>query len=80
MSVLVDTKEDLIRYFESGAKPRERWRVGTEYEKIAVVQPAREQRTCSYGKYFGTTAYRRISYQIETPVLRQSSGMLYRKH
>src|SRR5579863_5465202 len=36
MSVLVETKEDLIRYFESGAKPRERWRVGTEYEKIAV--------------------------------------------
>jgi len=36
MSALVDTKEDLIRYFESGAKPRERWRVGTEYEKIAV--------------------------------------------
>jgi glutamate--cysteine ligase len=36
MSVLVDTKEDLIRYFESGAKPRELWRVGTEYEKIAV--------------------------------------------
>ncbi len=32
----VDTKEDLIRYFESGAKPREQWRVGTEYEKIAV--------------------------------------------
>jgi glutamate--cysteine ligase len=36
MSGLVDTKEDLIRYFESGAKPREHWRVGTEYEKIAV--------------------------------------------
>jgi glutamate--cysteine ligase len=36
MSGLVDTKEDLIRYFESGAKPRAQWRVGTEYEKIAV--------------------------------------------
>lgn len=36
MSKLVETKEDLIRYFEDGAKPRERWRVGTEYEKIAV--------------------------------------------
>jgi glutamate--cysteine ligase len=35
-SELVDTKEDLIRYFESGAKPREQWRVGTEYEKVAV--------------------------------------------
>ena len=36
MGELVDTKEDLIRYFTSGAKPREQWRVGTEYEKIAV--------------------------------------------
>jgi glutamate--cysteine ligase len=36
MSKLVETKADLIRYFEDGAKPRERWRVGTEYEKIAV--------------------------------------------
>ncbi|HVN26903.1 MAG TPA: glutamate-cysteine ligase family protein [Candidatus Binataceae bacterium] len=36
MSALVETKEDLIRYFESGAKPREKWRVGTEYEKVAV--------------------------------------------
>src|ERR1700674_1004230 len=36
MSELVEKKEDLIRYFEEGAKPRENWRVGTEYEKVAV--------------------------------------------
>src|SRR6059036_1742517 len=36
MSDLVEKKEDLIHYFESGAKPRAQWRVGTEYEKIAV--------------------------------------------
>jgi len=36
MSDLVTKKDDLIRYFETGAKPRERWRIGTEYEKIAV--------------------------------------------
>ena len=36
MSELVENKEDLIRYFETGAKPREQWRVGTEYEKVAV--------------------------------------------
>lgn len=29
-------KEDLIRYFAQGAKPRSNWRVGTEYESIAV--------------------------------------------
>jgi glutamate--cysteine ligase len=36
MSEIVEKKEDLIRYFEGGAKPREQWRVGTEYEKVAV--------------------------------------------
>ncbi len=36
MSDLVEKKEDLVRYFESGAKPRSEWRVGSEYEKIAV--------------------------------------------
>src|SRR5579883_546915 len=32
----VEDKAALVQYFESGAKPREKWRVGTEYEKIAV--------------------------------------------
>jgi glutamate--cysteine ligase len=36
MTQLVESKDDLIRYFQSGAKPRTDWRVGTEYEKIAV--------------------------------------------
>src|SRR3990170_5154857 len=46
MSDFVESKEDLIRYFESGAKPREAWRVGTEYEKIAVS--ARDGRALPY--------------------------------
>lgn len=36
MSELLEKKDDLIRYFASGAKPREQWRVGTEYEKVMV--------------------------------------------
>src|SRR5882757_1379822 len=36
MSELVENKDDLIRYFEEGGKPREQWRVGTEYEKVMV--------------------------------------------
>lgn len=36
MSEPLQNKDDLIRYFASGAKPREQWRVGTEYEKVAV--------------------------------------------
>jgi glutamate--cysteine ligase len=36
MSKLLEKREDLIRYFRDGAKPRQDWRVGSEYEKIAV--------------------------------------------
>ncbi len=36
MNDLLETREHLIRYFETGAKPRSEWRVGSEYEKIAV--------------------------------------------
>jgi glutamate--cysteine ligase len=46
MDDLVANKNDLIQYFESGAKPRAAWRVGTEYEKIAVS--ARDGRALPY--------------------------------
>ncbi|MGH7836745.1 MAG: glutamate--cysteine ligase [Candidatus Binataceae bacterium] len=36
MNEPLESKEQLVRYFQSGAKPRAEWRVGTEYEKIAV--------------------------------------------
>jgi glutamate--cysteine ligase len=36
MSDLLEKKEDLIRYFQDGGKPRANWRVGSEYEKVAV--------------------------------------------
>ena len=36
MSDLIEKKEDLIRYFHEGGKPRAKWRIGTEYEKVAV--------------------------------------------
>ena len=36
MSELLEKKDDLIRYFEDGGKPRAQWRVGTEYEKVVV--------------------------------------------
>jgi len=35
-SEILETRDQLIGYFEEGAKPRERWRVGTEYEKVTV--------------------------------------------
>ncbi len=36
MSELLEKKDDLIRYFQDGGKPRAQWRVGTEYEKVVV--------------------------------------------
>jgi glutamate--cysteine ligase len=36
MSDEIRGKEELLEYFHSGSKPREQWRIGTEYEKVAV--------------------------------------------
>jgi len=36
MTEMLEKKDDLIRYFHDGAKPRAQWRVGTEYEKVVV--------------------------------------------
>src|SRR5262245_14187704 len=36
MSEEIRSKEELLEYFQSGSKPREQWRIGTEYEKVAV--------------------------------------------
>jgi glutamate--cysteine ligase len=30
----IESRDDLVRYFEEGSKPRERWRIGTEHEKF----------------------------------------------
>ncbi len=34
--VPIESFEDLVRYFESACKPRDQWRIGTEYEKVGV--------------------------------------------
>lgn len=34
--VEVERYDQLVEYFERSCKPRERWRIGTEYEKVAV--------------------------------------------
>ncbi len=36
MSEEIPSKEELLEYFGGGSKPREQWRIGTEYEKVAV--------------------------------------------
>jgi len=44
----VSRRDALIEYFASGAKPRREWRVGTEYEKVAV-----DRRTGRAARYYG---------------------------
>jgi glutamate--cysteine ligase len=44
----VSRSDALIDYFVVGAKPRSEWRIGTEYEKIAV-----ERETGRAARYFG---------------------------
>ncbi len=34
--VLIDRYDQLVAYFDEACKPRAQWRVGTEYEKVAV--------------------------------------------
>ena len=34
--VPIERYEQLVTYFEKACKPRERWRIGSEYEKVAV--------------------------------------------
>ena len=34
--VPIERYDQLVAYFEGACKPRERWRIGTEYEKVAV--------------------------------------------
>jgi glutamate--cysteine ligase len=47
MSV-IEKKIDLEAYFHDAGKPRERWRVGTEYEKVGI-----DRRTAKAIPYFG---------------------------
>ena len=35
-AVEIEKRDQLIGFFEAAAKPRENWRIGTEYEKVAV--------------------------------------------
>jgi glutamate--cysteine ligase len=35
-SPAIEHRDQLVEYFAAAVKPRERWRIGTEYEKVAV--------------------------------------------
>jgi glutamate--cysteine ligase len=44
----VTRRDAVIEYFAAGAKPPSEWRVGTEYEKVAV-----DRKTGRAARYFG---------------------------
>ena len=45
-SPLIESRDDLLRVFAGGEKPRERWRIGTEHEKF--VYRTEDHRAPSY--------------------------------
>jgi glutamate--cysteine ligase len=45
---IIEKKDELEAYFHEGGKPRDRWRIGTEYEKVAV-----DRETAKAIPYFG---------------------------
>lgn len=45
---IIEKKDELEAYFHDGGKPRDRWRIGTEYEKVGV-----DRRTGKAIPYFG---------------------------
>src|SRR6478736_4498323 len=53
-SPLIESRADLLSVFEGGAKPRERWRIGTEHEKF--VYRTSDHRAPSYEEKGGIHA------------------------
>lgn len=45
---IIEKKDELEAYFHDGGKPRDRWRIGTEYEKVGV-----DRNTAMAIPYFG---------------------------
>ena len=45
---IIEKKAELEAYFHDAGKPRERWRVGTEYEKVGI-----DRSTAKAIPYFG---------------------------
>ena len=46
--LVISKKEELEAYFHDGGKPRDRWRIGTEYEKVGI-----DRNTAKAIPYFG---------------------------
>jgi glutamate--cysteine ligase len=56
---IIEKREELEAYFHNAGKPRERWRVGTEYEKVGI-----ERSTGKAIRYFGPRGVDRILREL----------------
>ena len=59
----VTRSDALIEYFAAGAKPRSVWRIGTEYEKIAV-----DRKTGRAARYFGPRGIEEVLQAARRPL------------
>jgi glutamate--cysteine ligase len=56
---IVENRSQLIDYFYQASKPREAWRIGTEYEMVGV-----SRRSGRAARYFGKRGVERILYRL----------------
>jgi len=56
---VVENRTQLIDYFYQAGKPREAWRIGTEYEMVGV-----SRRSGRAARYFGKRGIERILYRL----------------
>jgi len=56
---VIEKNDELEAYFQNAGKPRENWRVGTEYEKVGI-----DRRTGKAIPYFGNRGVERILREL----------------
>src|SRR5215467_14588795 len=56
---VVENRSQLIDYFYQAGKPREDWRIGTEYEMVGV-----SRRSGRAARYFGKRAVGRLLFRL----------------
>ncbi len=56
---VIENRSQLIDYFYQASKPREAWRIGTEYEMVGV-----SRRSGRAARYFGKRGIERLLYRL----------------
>src|SRR4030095_13423710 len=56
---VIENRSQLIDYFYQASKPREAWRIGTEYEMVGV-----SRRSGRAARYFGKRGVERLLYHL----------------